>query len=475
MNLDLQIRENKKEVGNSIETFNRPLAKFLEYNGLPIENILMPIEERIKVINSMQNILELVDGEKRVKAYYLSKFTISIASGLFDGALNYVWNEAVRALRTLVINYDLQYFYSIAAGISNKYKSLSKEEELEFVSEHDLLEINRRIGLLSDINFKKLEYINYMRNHSSAAHPNENEISGYEMISMLENIIRYAVNAKPDHSMIELKTLNDNIRKTSIPTEDLRSIINNLAKHPQERIDDFMLSIFGLYCDERQSSLVRSNIELISPKVWKIISEDIKHRIGAKFGYYRVNVEEAKKNLCAKFLRVVEGESYKDEDSLAVDLIELLQELRSVHFNYFNFYNEYPYAQRISKLLENLTSIPKAAERMFIKIISICYVGNGKGYKDGVDEIAVSYYEKFIRKFTDENIKEFLRLFDDTEFTLDLDKDKADKRMKKLTLMLEENVQDIRVKKALEKIRKFADKKLSLIHKDSDFKSLIKL
>ena len=92
--------------------------------------------------------------------------------------------------------------------------------------------------------------------------------------------------------------------------------------------------------------------------------------------------------------------------------------MRSVHFSYYNFYNEYPYAQRISKLLENLTSIPKAAERTFIKIISICYVGNGKGYKDGVDEIAVSYYEKFIRKFT--------------------------------------------------------DKKLSLIHKDSDFKSLIK-
>ena len=152
MNLELQIRENKKEVGNSIEAFNRPLAKFLEYNGLPIENILMPIKERIKVINSMQNILELVDRDKRIKAYYLSKFTISIASGLFDGALNYVWNEAVRALRTLVINYDLRYFYSIAAGISNKYKSLSKEEELEFVSEHDLLEINRRIGLLSDIN-----------------------------------------------------------------------------------------------------------------------------------------------------------------------------------------------------------------------------------------------------------------------------------------------------------------------------------
>lgn len=45
--------------------------------------------------------------EERQRAYYLTKFTVAIAVGLFDGALNYLWDETISSLRRLVSRVDL--------------------------------------------------------------------------------------------------------------------------------------------------------------------------------------------------------------------------------------------------------------------------------------------------------------------------------------------------------------------------------
>ena len=119
----------------------------------------------------MESVLDILPYEEKIKAVYLSKFIVAIASGLFDGALNFLWDETVKALRRLVISYDLQYFFSVAETISGRYKNLYKEEDLEAIQEFDLLEITRRIGLVNDINHKRLEHVNYLRNHASAGLP----------------------------------------------------------------------------------------------------------------------------------------------------------------------------------------------------------------------------------------------------------------------------------------------------------------
>ena len=118
---------NVKEVETSIAGFSQQFSDYLEYIGLPTNDIFVPIEERRKVIFSLEQVLEALPAEKKSKSVYLSKFAISVLSGLFDGALNFLWDETVRALRRLVISFDLQYFFSVAQTISNKYKNKSEE------------------------------------------------------------------------------------------------------------------------------------------------------------------------------------------------------------------------------------------------------------------------------------------------------------------------------------------------------------
>jgi hypothetical protein len=460
------------QIETSIGAFSQPLADLLQHIGLPTENILSPIQERRKVIYALESTLEILPLEDRAKADYLSKFTVAITVGLFDGALTFLWDETIKALGRLIVSFDLQYFYNVAESISPKYKNLHSPEDLEAISAHDLLEISRRIGLVNDVNFERLRQVNYLRNHASSAHPNENDISGIEMLSLLENCLKYAITAKPNHSVIGIKRLLENIRKNRIPDEDFAVIGDDLSNQPQERIDDFLLSIFGIYCDPKQEQHVKTNIEKLLPHVWQCALEETKYQIGSKFGWYRKNGDTDRRNATQKILELVDGLRYRDEDSLAAELMEKLQNLKTVHFELNNFYNEYPHAKSIRESIPR-SGVPRSVRKLFVKVICICYCGNGKGYKRGIDENALPYYQSFIESFTVDEIKEFLKLFSDNEFVYDLDTTKADRRMRELTRELKSKTTNVHINRALEVIINFPTQLLPKLSNDSSYKTTL--
>lgn len=461
------------QIEASIGAFSQPLADLLQHIGLPTENILSPVQERRKVIYALESTLEILPIEERAKADYLSKFTVAITVGLFDGALTFLWDETIKALGRLIVSFDLQYFYNIAESISPKYKNLNSSEDLEAISAHDLLEISRRIGLVNDVNFERLRQVNYLRNHASSAHPNENDISGIEMLSLLETCLKYAITAQPNHSVIRIKQLLENIRKNKIPDEDFAVIGEDLSNQPQERIDDFLLSIFGIYCDPRQDQHVKTNIEKLISHVWQCALEETKYQIGSKFGWYRKNGDTDRKNATQKILELVDGLRYRDEDSLAAELMEKLQNLKSVHFEWNNFYNEYPHAKSIGESVPK-TGVPRSVRKLFVKVVCICYCGNGKGYKRGIDENALPYYKSFIESFTVDEIKEFLNLFSDNEFVYDLDTTKADGRMRELATELKAKTTNVHINKALDVIIHFPKQLLPKLANDSSYKAAFK-
>lgn len=460
-------------IESSIAAFNEPLAEFLNFVGLPTEHILSPIEERRKIIYSLESTIEILPLDERAKAVYLSKFTVSVSIGLFDGALNFLWNEVIQALRRLITNFDLQYFFSIAETVNSKYKRLADSEDLEALTDHDLLEISRRIGLISDLNFKRLENVNYLRNHASAAHPNNNSVSGIEMLSLLETSLKYAITAKPDHSIIKIKQLSENIRTKLIPDEDFIHIGEELNKQPQERVDDFMISLLGLYTDSRQTPETRKNIENLVPKIWVKVSEDIRYLIGSKFGYYRSNGDTNRKDAIQKLLEIVDGLKYKDELSITSELLEKLQNLKTVHFSWNNFYNEYEYAKSIDATLPS-KGIPSAIRTFFVKVICLCHIGNGNGYKEGIDERANVFYKKFIDSFGINEIKTFLTLFTDPEFTTDFAYRTPDRRLRVLVEHLKTKTKDEHINRALDVIIKFPKNSLDNVASDSRFKEAAK-
>lgn len=439
------------ELEKSISSFGQPLANFLSQVGLPTENVLSPMDERRNVIISLEEALSILPIDERARAYYLTKFTVAISVGLFDGALNYLWDETVKALRKLVLEFDLQYFFSITEKVVSRYKSLTSPEDLEQVGAHDLLEACRRIGLISDVNYRRLEYVNFMRNHASAAHPNEIEIDGFEMLGWLRVCLRHAITAEPDHSVISIKRLLENIRTEVIPSSDFPVIGVDIARQPRERIDDLLWTLFGMYTDPKQTSVTKSNINNLAPYVWDASSEDRRYEIGAKYGVFRKNAEVPRKEAAQDFLDQVGGQSYKDEDSLAGELIEKLEILKRVHFGMNNFYNEYPHAKALGTSLPLSGTVPRAARSLWVKVIGICYIGNGHGYLQGVDERALPYYEEYIDDFSEAEVVELLHLMGDAEFTTALlDRDIPDRRIRELASRLKAKHTNVHIQGALD-------------------------
>lgn len=109
-----------------------------------------------------------------------------------------------------------------------------------------------------------------------------------------------------------------------------------------------------------------------------------------------------------------------------------------------------------------------------MKVVCICFCGNGKGYKNGIDESALPYYRHFIDIFTIEEIKEFLKLFNDHEFIYDLDTMKADRRMRTLAQNLKTKTTNVHISKAFGLIINFPKQLLPKLSNDSAFKESLK-
>lgn len=458
------------DIENGLATINKPLSDFLTHCQLPTKDLLAPVDERRKVVQAFESVLEVLPVKDRERAAYISKFAICVTIGLFDGALSYLWDETIKALRTKIIAFDLEYFYAVAQTISSRYKGLSDPKEIEAISEFDLLEISRRIGLIDDVNHRRLEQVNYFRNHASAAHPNNTMLSGIEILGFLENCLKYAICAEFDQSVVQVKRLLENIRKHEIDASDFPKIGSEVAKLPGERIDDILKTIFGMYIDPNIAQNVINNIKSLAPFIWALITEDTKLRVGAKFGYFRANGDTARKTKVQEFLGVVDGNEYKDEDSLAEELIEKIQYLRSAHYGRNNFYNEYPHAQSIKQSLPS-AGIPKAAKRDFVKVISVCYIGNGLGYREGVDESALPFYEHFIDRFGDEEIIHFIKLFNDHEFTRDIGTIKGTSRTKQLVGIIRSKAKNVLMKNALHIIH--SSTKIERVASTIDYKNAV--
>ena len=462
----------KAEVQSSISDFSMPFSDYLISLGLPTEGVLAPIDERQIVINAIESEINKIPEDNRQMAVYLTRFLASVAAGLFDGAVTYLWNETIKSLRLMIVSFDLDYFFKVCEQLNTRYKNLKAEEELTVIGDYDLLTACNRIGLITDHVFEVFKFIIYMRNHSSAAHPNENGISAYDLLSWLGNCIKYAINATPNEEAIKLKQLLYNIRTTAIPITDLQYIGENIKDLPQVMVEDLLSTLFGMYTDPQISSLIISNIEIIAKYVWDLCSEIKKHSIGEKYGYFRKNGDVTRKERADSFLTLVGGISYKDDDSIAQELRETLANLLSTHFSMNNFYNEEPWARQLSTMIPANGIIPKTVINEWVKTIVICYSGNGLGYREGVDEGALPYYCEFIKNFNNQAIACLLNLLFDSTLLMDIDKIKTTNRFKRLCSALSKHCKNDFLCAALDYIVNCSEP-LSKVHKTTAYKDLL--
>ena len=345
------ITANSRELATELTAYDTKMLGVFEYLGLPADNILVKVDERRKVFKNIEDVLELLPTDTLGNSIYISKFLSAVSAGLFDAALNYLWDETVSQLRFRVSQYDIQYFFDLAVT-SDKRNKLSTEEDLVKIDDSELIQGAKEIGLISDIGYRLLDNIKFMRNWASAAHPNQNELTGLQLIEWLETCIREVISLPLSNLTIQIGKLLRNIKTNILDEAEAQTISNFFCELTSEKANSLCNGFFGIYCRPDTTSDTKRNIKLLLPELWNLVDEDVKWNCGIKFSKFQINNDQVEAKLAREFLQIVDAESYLPESVRSAELKIELEYLYNAHnASVNNIYLEPPYAKQVQRLI----------------------------------------------------------------------------------------------------------------------------
>lgn len=457
------------EISTGVDSFTAALAVYLTELGLPTEKVLVDVSERQRVLKNLPDVLSVVEPGKRKISLYLSKFIAACGAGLFDAALNFIWDETVVNLRNKVAQFDLQYFYDSVITDPSRRSKLKDESDLSKIEEWELIRGCHLTGILSDIGFKHLDYIRDMRNWASAAHPNQNELTGFQLISWLETCIREVIAKEPEAPAIEVKRFLNSIRNTALSANDAQHINAGMEYLPPDIVRSLLRTLFGMYTAENAAVQVKANIKLIAQKCWVLAPEDARYECGVRYARFAANGEVDRRAAASEFLTVVGGLPYLPNDTLALEISEKVNDLSQAHTGFNNFYNEPAHAKALASYISSAGHVPDAVRKIYVKTLVMAKIGNGYG----IAGMAEQYYDALIGKFGESEIREFVQLLLDRELSARLSLRSCSPNFRRLASFLASRTTNQISVQALQRIVASTDAQIPILVTDSAYKRLI--
>ena len=435
-----------------IKQFEDGILNFIQMYGFPVDQVLVQLNERLSVFKNVEDAVEKIEPEQRQRSIYISKFIAAAAAGLFDAALNYLWDETIYELRRRVAQYDLAYFYDAAVGSSSdKRKKLNTEEDLVNITDSELTTGAYEIGLISDLGSKHLDYVRFMRNWASAAHPNQNEISGLQLIGMLQTCVKEVITLPLSNVVTNIKQLLANIKTNKIIPSEAKQIASFFADLPRERINPLAEGFFGIYTQPDTSPQTKQNVRLLIPYLWGRLDEHTKQQFGIKYSRFLANNDQEKQKLAREFLETVSGLSYIPDNIRAAEIQIAIENLLSAHRGVNNFYNEPPFALQLKRLLGEAGKVPSAINNEYVLCLVEVFLTNGNGRAWNAEII----YQGLLEQFDPEQALIAILSFNSINISNRLQHSLCQKQFRELMGTMKNKVSMEAVKELIDDIEKF--------------------
>lgn len=453
-----------------LERHEAGLLSVIGQLGLPSTDVLVPVNQRIRVFQTIGDTLSLLPADHLQRSIYLSKFLAAVASGLFDAALNYLWDETVGELRRRVATYDLEYFYDVAVGGQpERRKKLSTEEDLSKVEDQELIVAAQRMGLISDIGFKQLDLVRFMRNHASAAHPNQIELRALQILNYLETCIVEVITLPETNTVAQIRRLLANVKEHKLDSTDAEKISAFFKDLGEDQASNLGNGFFGIYTTTTTDAQTRTNIRQLFPSLWILLGEDVKKQFGVKYSRFSVNGDIQQAEWARELLDVVDAQSYLPENLRVPEIDLALDALSSAHYAFNNFHNELSPARTLQKLVGTPPQVPSHTRIKYVHTLVDVFLGNGYGVSNTAEPI----YRELIESFTTEEALVALTAFADPSIRSSLQLDLSRSRWRELLDLLRSRVAGQRALELLAALDEFhgpMDKAVS----DAKIKKLLK-
>ena len=170
-----------------------------------------------------------------------------------------------------------------------------------------------------------------MRNWASAAHPNQTEITGLQLISWLETCIKEVINLPNSTVTIETGRFLKNIKSRAFTDEEFKAFTSFMGNLTVEKVNNIAAGLFGIYYRPETEGYVRDNVKRVFPVIWEIISEDTKNEFGIKYARFAVNGDSTEAHNARELLELVDGQAYFPEEIRVTELGNALDQLSEAH------------------------------------------------------------------------------------------------------------------------------------------------
>ncbi|MDE0067716.1 MAG: hypothetical protein OXN44_12700 [Acidimicrobiaceae bacterium] len=369
----------------------------------------MSINERHVVFNNFESAIDLIEMPDRGRSLYLSKFLAAVGAGLFDAALNYLWDETVAELRRRIASYDLAYFFDVAVTSPERRKNLRTEEDLSRVEDQELIRASREMELVSDVGYQQLDLIRYMRNHASAAHPNQNDVMALQLLGYLQTCIREVITLPESNDVAETKRLLQNVRSGKVDATTAKATAEFFQGLNQVQADNIAAGLFGIYVEPTSAEPARDSVRMLLPKLWPLVGENQKQHFGMRYGRFVANGDHDQANLARQLLNVVSASAYLPTAVRVAELGTAIDDLLLAHRSFNNFHTEPGPARRLDSLAGE--KVPKASRAPYVAALVEVFLTNGNGIAWNADP----YYRNMVSRFSPKEAELAMReLFNET-------------------------------------------------------------
>ena len=295
---------------------------------------------------------------------YIQEALRVLPAGGYRSAIGSFWNAVVDDLRNKIIFRSLNLFNK-EIKIGHEIKTY--DDFLNYVNDDQLIEGAYKIGVIGWEAYKLLKQSKEAR-HIFYGHPKSSDPSIIKVLSVIDDCIKYVLNEEYPVKIIDIDEYIDTLKTENYDRNEI-SIANALNDLPENYKNELLNRLFSIYISPDVSSILSSNIEFLSPLLWKVISKDIKIQITR-----RVDQEYPKGNLLKtqrafNFINLVHANIYLSLNAKKYLLEPLIKNLK-VNLDNWSVENE-----MVRKLSVYADIIPEELIDDYVSAITHTYVG----------------------------------------------------------------------------------------------------
>jgi hypothetical protein len=295
---------------------------------------------------------------------YIQEALRVLPAGGYRSAIGSFWNAVVDDLRNKIIFRSLNLFNK-EIKIGHEIKTY--DDFLNYVNDDQLIEGAYKIGVIGWEAYKLLKQSKEAR-HIFYGHPKSSDPSIIKVLSVIDDCIKYVLNEEYPVKIIDIDEYIDTLKTENYDRNEI-SIANALNDLPENYKNELLNRLFSIYISPDVSSILSSNIEFLSPLLWKVISKDIKIQITR-----RVDQEYPKGNLLKtqrafNFINLVHANIYLSLNAKKYLLEPLIKNLK-VNLDNWSVENE-----MVRKLSVYADIIPEDLIDDYVYAITHTYVG----------------------------------------------------------------------------------------------------